>query len=178
LYAVPPPTGEHNVFNDYDILLCALSLVLDRFEKEDQSFAAQCIWWLASIIHFTEILIYYRHDKIFPSDYVKDLVVTQPTYQSILEEIVPESDISELDLCEEICIDSLRNSYIEHLLRKKFLSEEPRKHPSNITTRSGKVFKPQRVQQKTLAKRDPGNTDKQLQNIRHSLREDGLILYP
>jgi len=60
----------HNLNNEYDVIVYTLSVLLDRLETEDQLSAAQCIWWLASIIQFTEILIYYRRYKVFPSDYV------------------------------------------------------------------------------------------------------------
>jgi hypothetical protein len=43
---------------------------MDRFERTQSLFAAQYIWWLASIIQFTEVLSYYRHYKTFPSEYV------------------------------------------------------------------------------------------------------------
>jgi len=77
---------EHKFNNEYDIILHALSLLLDHFEKDDQLFAAQWIWWLASIIQFTEILTYYRHYKIFPSDFITDLVV------ALLPTGVPDED--------------------------------------------------------------------------------------
>jgi len=48
--------------NQYDVILWTLSLFLDRFEKKDQLFAAQCTWWLASIIQFIEIL---RQQNVF-----------------------------------------------------------------------------------------------------------------
>jgi len=67
---------EHKFNNKYEVILCAFSLLLNRFEREDRVFAAQCIRELASIIQFTEILTYNRHYKVFPSDYVKNLVVT------------------------------------------------------------------------------------------------------
>ena len=67
---------EHMFNNEYDIILCALSLFLDHFEEEDQVFAAQCIWWIAGIMQFTEILTYYRHSKVFPSEYVANLLIT------------------------------------------------------------------------------------------------------
>jgi len=67
---------EHTFNNEHNVILCSVSILLDRFERENQLFAAQCTWWLASIIQFTEVLIYYRHYEIFPSDYIKNLVVT------------------------------------------------------------------------------------------------------
>jgi len=72
----PHPMVEHTSNNEYDIRMCAIFELLDRFETEEQLFAAQCICWLASIILFTEILIYNHHYQIFPSDYVIIFVVT------------------------------------------------------------------------------------------------------
>ena len=66
----------HKFNTEYNIILCTFSILLDQFKKEDQIIAAQCIWWLASIIEVTEILIYYRQYRLFPSDYVKNLAVT------------------------------------------------------------------------------------------------------
>jgi len=50
---------EQTFNNDYDIIGCAFALLLRRFEEEDNWFAAQCIWWLASIIQYIEILKYH-----------------------------------------------------------------------------------------------------------------------
>jgi len=93
---------EHKFHNEYDIILHMLSWFLDPFEKGDQLLSAQSIWWTASIIQFTEILIYYRDYTIFHSDFVKDLVVMPLPFQLPLKRIVPESEIPELDLAEEI----------------------------------------------------------------------------
>jgi len=88
----------HKFTNEYDMILSAVSLLLDRFETEDQVFAAHCICWLTSISQLTEILIYYRHYKTFPSDYINNLEVT-PLPNQVTEDVrVPESDISVPDL--------------------------------------------------------------------------------
>jgi len=63
------PMVEHKFNNNNYSTLFALSLLLDRFEKEDQLFATQCGWWLASIIQSTEILLCDQNYKIFPSEY-------------------------------------------------------------------------------------------------------------
>ena len=89
----------------YNIILCTLSLLLDHFEKDNKVFAAQCIWWLASIIQFTEIVTYYQHLKIFPLDYINILVLTPLPEQLAKESIIPEASISALDLLT----DSSRN---------------------------------------------------------------------
>jgi len=41
---------EYKFNNEYNVILYTLSLLLDCFESEDQHFAAQYTWWLASII--------------------------------------------------------------------------------------------------------------------------------
>jgi len=40
----PSPMTEQRFNNDYDIIVCALSLSIRRFQKEDNIFAAQSIW--------------------------------------------------------------------------------------------------------------------------------------
>jgi len=92
------PMVEHKFDNEYHVIVFALSSLLDRFEKEDWLFAAQCIWWQASIIQFMEILIYYGHHKLFPSDVIKNCVDTQ-LLQTAFEEIcIPEFDIPLIDI--------------------------------------------------------------------------------
>lgn len=66
----------HEFDNDNDVILWAFSALLDFFKKQDMLFEVQCIWWLPSIIQFTEILTYYWHYKIFPSEYLRDCQVT------------------------------------------------------------------------------------------------------
>ena len=53
--------------NEYDVIIFALSIILDQLEWKDHLFATQCIWWLASIIQYSDILLFYRRHKIFPS---------------------------------------------------------------------------------------------------------------
>ena len=50
----PMPTIEFN--NEYDVILWTLSRLIEGFEKKNNLFAGQCIWVLACIIEFTEIL--------------------------------------------------------------------------------------------------------------------------
>jgi len=112
---------QYKLNNEYHLVLFTLSIHLDQFEKEDQSFAAQCVWWLASIIQFMEILIYYRHYKLFPSEVVQDCVVTRLPDRSSGRESVSKNDIPEMNLPQEIHLDSPQIDYTEHLSRKKFL---------------------------------------------------------
>jgi hypothetical protein len=55
--------------NEFDIVICSLSKLLNQFEKNDQLFATQCVWWLASLVHLMDMLSYYWLYNIFPSDY-------------------------------------------------------------------------------------------------------------
>ena len=87
---------EQKFNNKYNIILYALSYLLDRFEQKDQLFAVQCNWWLASITQFTGTLMFYRRYRIFTSDYMKNSVVT-PLDQP-LKPSVSESNISKLHL--------------------------------------------------------------------------------
>jgi len=64
----------HTFDNDYDVILWAVSALLDRFEKEDKLFPAQCIWGRASSIQCTERLTYYRQFNIFPAEYLRNRV--------------------------------------------------------------------------------------------------------
>ena len=94
----PHPISEHMFNNKYDIILCAVSLLLDRFEREDQLFEALCIWWLAHIIQFTEILIFYCHYRVFPSEYVNNLVLSPLSNPGIAGSLILESEIPVLDI--------------------------------------------------------------------------------
>jgi len=88
--------------NKYNVKLCTLSLLPDRFEMEDQLFSAECIWLLASIIQFTEISTYYQIYNIFPSEYLYKISVTPTLSQSHERLLVPESQIPILDITTEI----------------------------------------------------------------------------
>jgi len=92
---------EHKFDNKYDVILITLSLLLDRFEEEDQQFAAQCIWWLANIIPFTDIVIFYRHHTVFLSEVIKDCVVTTLLQRVCSQALVLESDIPALDMDQD-----------------------------------------------------------------------------
>jgi len=173
--------SEHKFNNEYDVILWTIFLLLDRFEKEDQLFTAQCIWWLASMIQFMEILIYYRHYQIFPSDYVINCVVTPLSGSQgnkIPEGDIPESSLERkliLNPLKEVDSESPEGSYTEHPSRMKYLQKESSESPIN-KTRSGKVFKPHKLEQKELKKRYPGWSNKQLQMIPDSLWKHGLII--
>jgi len=92
----------HEFSNDYGMILWSILALLNRFEKEDTLFAAQCIWCQESIVQFTEILTYYRHYKIFPSHYLRECVVTPLTSKDTSNsENNQDSDISEINLNED-----------------------------------------------------------------------------
>jgi len=58
---------EHKFDNKYDVIIFALSTILNQLERKNQLFAAQCVWWLASIIQYTDILLFDQRYQIFPS---------------------------------------------------------------------------------------------------------------
>jgi len=123
-----------------------------------------------------DIIVFYFEYQIFPSDYIKNCVVTPLPDKSAIKDIIPEDEIPILNLEEEIVSESTRRNYIEHPSRKRFLPKGPGENLTLNRTRSGKVFKPQKLKQKELKKRYPGYSNKQLQKVRDSLRKDGLIL--
>jgi len=118
----PAPMTEHRIINEYDVILCALSLIPNHLEKEDQLFAAQCIWWLASMIQFTEILSYYRHYEIFPSDYVRDCVVTPVPKRLLQDKLILELDIPSFDIDDSDPTSSNRDS--DSVSKTSFLQPE------------------------------------------------------
>jgi len=103
---------EHKFDNQYKVIIFALSNILDQLERKDQIFAAQCDWWLASIIQYTEILLFYRQFNIFPLYWVTNCIVTP--LPGVNTEEYSEQDIPELGLAEEIIEEwerpSLRNN--------------------------------------------------------------------
>jgi len=141
--------------NDYDIIVYALTLLIRRFQNEDNIFAAQCIWWLASIIQYTDQLRFNFEYQVFPSEYVRDCAVTPFPDQLHKEMIFLEDTISELDLAEKNNAESSGGNYIEHPSRKMFLPEESGLHSSIGSTRIGRVIKLQKINQRTLAKTYP-----------------------
>ena len=75
----------HKFDNDYDVILWAFLVLIDWFAQEDNLFTARCIWRLASKIQFTEILTYYGHYKIFPSDYISNYCRVHPKHSGVLD---------------------------------------------------------------------------------------------
>jgi len=166
---VPRPMPEHKFDNEYDVIIFALSTILDPLERKDQFFAAQCVCWLASMIQYTDILLFYRRFKIFPSYYVKNCTVSPLPETN--KKVRPEQDISESELAEDIN-EKLERSRLWRPSGKVVTSTQ------RIlgSTQSGRVFKPQKIKQWALAARYARKSQKQLQEIRNSLRTDGLIL--
>ena len=126
--------NERKLTNDHDIIVYTLFLSIRWFQKEDNIFAAQCVWWLASIIQYTEILNYYVQYQTFPSEYVRDCILTPLPSCDNEGTIIPESDIPVLNLN--------RDSDIEEQLSEEELRIDPRINTHNKlnTTRSGRVF--------------------------------------
>jgi len=91
--------------NEYDMIIFTLFKLLDHFEKQDELFAGQFIWWLASIIQFTKMLIYYWHYKIFPSAYINGLITITLEYPLSSSNIVPDSKVPEFQLDTDVGTD-------------------------------------------------------------------------
>ena len=131
----PHPMVERKFNNDYDIIVCAFSLFLWQFQKENNYFAAQCIWWVGSIIQYTEILRFHLKYNIFPSDYIRNCTVSLLPSQIHKETIVPESETSISDLNHNSDIE-------EESLQSEFRSTPQfNKQKQLYTMRSGWVFK-------------------------------------
>jgi len=162
---VPRPMDEHTFYNEYKVILHAFYSSLDRFKLEDQLFAAQWIWWLASIIQFTEIWIYYRYYKIFPSDCIKNCKITP--LNMVTESFVLDSDIPNIQLDSDMECCSI--------LVTKETSEARSILPATRKTRYGKVVKSVNLSNKELRKRYAGRNKRQLQEIWAPLSKDGLI---
>jgi len=120
--------------NDSDITVYAFSLLIRRFNKEDNIFAARCIWWLASIIQYTEIFKFYLESQIFPSTNVKDCVVTPHPKRVPEETIIPDSDIADLQLGLDTEYRSKSTS--------QDIAEERSILPVNQRTSSGRIVTP------------------------------------
>jgi len=121
--------------NDNNIITYTLFLLIQRFRKEDNIYAAQCIWWLASIIQYTEILKYYVDYQVFPSDYVRDCIVTPLLHHDHSGAIVPDSEIPALNLN---CDSDIEDQSAEEGLQIDFRINKRNKLN---TTRSGQIFK-------------------------------------
>lgn len=167
----PHPIHDLTFNNKYNVILLTLSKLLDCFKKQDQLFAAHCVWWLASIIQFTEVLIYYRQYKIFLSDYLNNLVVTPLDQCREIINKVPDSDISDLQLDFNLSPELAVNSSMKKLLP----SYRNQKQIVQNSISSGRVSKLANLSRKELRKRYPGRSNKQLQTIQESLRKDGLV---
>jgi len=167
----PRPMVEHKFNNKYNMILCAVSLLLDRFDKEHQVFAAECIWWLACIIKVTEILVYYRHNETFLSDYIINFEVTPwpstlPEWSFIPESVIPVSDINH-DSDSEV-ISS----------RWELPPKSKNKNQAKLnTTCSGKVFKNTKCQEPSIQHLQArfGNPSKKQRWRTHELLRSGEL---
>jgi hypothetical protein len=91
-------------------------------------FAAQCVWWVASLIQLTDILVYYHRYNIFPSEYQNQFEESSVGNTRKSPEIVPERDIPPLELTPGRAIavvDTVLNSgSSEHREDSEFDSED------------------------------------------------------
>jgi len=130
---LPHPMVEYKLDNEYNIMMFASSSLRDWFEKDYWLLAAKCIWWVVSIIQFTEILINYRHYKLFPSEVIRDCYVTPLPQTASKKMAIPESDIRLFDIGH----DSDCEGYLSQA------TILPRNRPSKLssTTHSGNLSK-------------------------------------
>jgi len=160
---------ERKFDNNYNIIVCAFSLLITHFVEEDNIFAAQCIWWLASIIQYTKIFKFYLEYQIFPWVYVRDCVVT-PLPKKVPEEtLIPDSNIPEIQL------ESDMDDWSETI--KQDVAEARSILPNVQRTHSGRIVKPVHLSNQELRNRYPVRSQQQLNSLRVSLLKDGLILY-
>jgi len=111
---------EQKFNNEYDIIRWDVSLLLDRFERGNQVFAAQCIQLLASIFQFTKILIHYHNCKVFLSEYVDSLVVSPFSNPAMAGLLISESNIPVLHCNDsDTEVHSGRSNLLPHDQRKK-----------------------------------------------------------
>ena len=87
-----------------------------------------------STIQFTELLIDYCHDKVFPSEYINDFVVLPLPNTAIAGSLIPESKIYVLDIKDT---DTEVHSGQSHLLPQYRRQTQCQFH----TIHSGKIFK-------------------------------------
>jgi len=120
--------------NHYHIIIYALFLLIHGFKKEDNIFAAQCIWWLASIIQYTEVLTYYFDYQIFPSECLRDFTVTLLPQKDDSGTIVPDADTPEIGL---ILNSDIKNQLSGEELR---IDTQISKHNQSNSTWSGWLF--------------------------------------
>ena len=131
----PRPMTERLFANNYDIIMCALSLLIRQFQKEENIFAAQCIRWLASIIQYMEILRFLLGYQTYPSEYIRNWIVTPLPNQDNEGTIIPVSDIPALDLNSNFNTDRLSS-------QEEISFNYPiRRQISLNATQSGRVFK-------------------------------------
>jgi len=131
----PCPMTKGKFSNDNDIIGYALSLLSQQFQEEDNWFAAQGIWWLSSIIQYTEILKYHLEYNMFPSKYLKECMVMPLPPQIDNKVSIPVSDIPELDVDVTFGIEE-QTPRQESKKTCRFNTQKPLN-----TMRSGWVFK-------------------------------------
>jgi len=127
--------NERKFINHHNIIVYALSLLNQRFQKQDNLFAAQCIWWLANILQYSKILKYHFEYLVFPSDYLRDCIVTTFQHQDDIGTIVPVLDIPVLDLHYNSDIKG------QSCQEEVQISRRSTKQKQLIITWSGRVFK-------------------------------------
>jgi len=124
--------------------------------------------WLVILIQFTGIITYYRHYKVFPSDYVKNLVVTPLLEQRALW---PALEIFSIDIKPSTPQSYPVPSKPRFRLRYDYCCQFN-------TTRSGKVFKNTKSNYSTseIRKRFGKQSKKELSHLQ-TLLDSAILEY-
>jgi hypothetical protein len=175
MYIFPLPIVKFHFNNEYDVILDSLSASLDRFKREHQLFAAQCIWWPTSIIYYTEILSAYWHCKIFPSSYIWNSTITPLSTHSFSEADVPKNEIPECNWTNNSDPDINTTTHHRNPQGKKFILCQTREL-TGITLHSRIIFITKNIKQQALRKLSPTCNEKQWNEIFNHFRKDRLVL--
>jgi len=116
----PRPMDDFGFNSEYNMILFALSALLDPFEMDYQLFVVQCSEWLASIIQCTEILTYYRCYTVFPSEYMNNLGVTQLVSDTMIAPLSSKDDIPHFDFSMDVSNEFPRQQSLAGLLELYF----------------------------------------------------------
>jgi hypothetical protein len=127
---------KYSFNNEYDIVIWTFSYLLHRFEDSGNLFAAQCIWWIASLIKLTNVVAYYHLHKIFPSEHHNQPKESSVSNTRDSRTTKQNWDISPLDLNE--AKESVDRD-IESVLSDHELEQCSKSDSDNIDTRTQAV---------------------------------------
>jgi len=129
------------------------------------------------MIRYTEILKFHLQYNTFPSEYVRDCIVTPLPNNSSEDILIPEDNSLDLVSADENIAKSSRGNCFKRSAKARFLPKESSEHSIINQICSGKVFKLQKIKQKTLGNKYPGRTNRHLNKIRDLLQKNRLIVY-